>query len=138
MRSFKLVLIIGFSLVLFNSLSQNSDEKEDIDFDLLFSDSEPSFPGGEDSLINFLIKNTKFPDTCLSLNSNGRVLMRFYIEPDGSITKITVDKNTTGCDQFSIECIRVISMMPRWIPPEENGNKRRSLIRLPFTFKSSN
>ena len=75
-----------------------------------------------------------YPDTCISLNSKGKVYMQFYVEPDGSITNIKAYRNNTGCDQFSIECIRVISSMPKWLPIEEDGIKKKSIVLLPFKF----
>ena len=126
-----LILTLLFT---FNSYSQSTNVKE-IRIGTIIFDFEPEFPGGSDSLKNFLLANTKYPDTCISLNSKGKVLMQFCIEPDGSITNIKAFKNNTGCDQFSIECIRVISKMPSWLPPEEDGIKKRSIVRLPFNFK---
>jgi protein TonB len=135
MDTFKTIFLVSTFFLTFNSYSQNDNEKE-IEIGTIIFEIEPEFPGGTDSLKNFLIKNTDYPDTCLYFNSNGRVIVRFSIEPDGSITNIKVDKNTTGCDQFSMECIRVISKMPKWIPAEEDGLKKQSIVRLPFNFKS--
>jgi protein TonB len=125
-----LILTLLFT---FNSYSQSTNVKE-IGIGTIIFDFEPEFPGGSDSLKNFLLANTKYPDTCISLNSKGKVLMQFCVEPDGSITNIKAYRNNTGCDQFSIECIRVISSMPSWLPPEEDGLKKRSIVRLPFNF----
>jgi protein TonB len=135
MDTFKMIFLVSTLLLTFNSYSQNDNEKE-IEFGTIIFDFEPEFPGGSDSLKNFLLSNTKYPDTCISLNSKGKVLMQFCIEPDGSITNIKAYKNNTGCDQFSMECIRVISKMPKWLPPEEDGLKKRSIVRLPFNFKN--
>jgi protein TonB len=135
MDTFKMIFLVSTLLLTFNSYSQNDNEKE-IEIGTIIFDFEPEFPGGSDSLKNFLLSNTKYPDTCISLNSKGKVLMQFCIEPDGSITNIKAYKNNTGCDQFSMECIRVISKMPKWLPSEEDGLKKRSIVRLPFNFKN--
>jgi protein TonB len=133
MNTFRTVFLISILLFTFNSYSQGTNEKE-IEIGTIIFDIEPEFPGGSDSLKNFLLANTKYPDTCISLNSKGKVLMQFCIEPDGSITNIKAYRNNTGCDQFSMECIRVISSMPSWLPGEEDGVKKRSIVCLPFNF----
>ena len=133
MKTFKTAFLVALLTFVFSSFSQITQEKE-IEIGTIIFDNEPQFPGGIDSLKNFFLANTKYPDTCISLNSKGKVLMQFCIEPDGSITNIKAYRNNTGCDQFSIECIRVISSMPSWLPIEEDGIKKRSIVRLPFNF----
>ena len=135
MDTFKTIFLVSTLLLTFNSYSQNDKEKE-IEIGTIIFEVEQEFPGGFDSLKNFILANTKYPDTCISLNSKGTLYMQFSIEPDGSITNIKAYKNNTGCDQFSIECFRVLSSMPKWIPIEEDGIKNQSIVRLPFYFKS--
>jgi protein TonB len=133
MNTFKTAFLVALSTFAFRSFSQSTNETE-IEIGTIIFDNEPQFPGGLDSLKNFFLANTKYPDTCISLNSKGKVLMQFCVEPDGSITNIKAYRNNTGCDQFTIECIRVISSMPKWLPAEEDWIKKRSIIRLPFNF----
>jgi protein TonB len=133
MNTFKTAFLISILLFTFNTYSQNTIKKE-IEIETIIFDNGPEFPGGVDSLKNFLLANTKYPDTCISLNSKGKVLMQFCVEPDGSITNIKAYRNNTGCDQFSIECIRVISSMPKWLPAEEDGIRKRSILLFPFNF----
>jgi hypothetical protein len=133
MNTFNTAFLISTLLLSINSYSQSTNEKETENRTIIF-DIEPEFPGGSDSLKNFLLANTMYPDTCISLNSKGKVYMQFYVKPDGSITNIKAYRNNTGCDQFSIECIRVISSMPKWLPIEEDGIKKKSIVLLPFKF----
>ena len=117
MKTFKTAFLVALLTFAFSSFSQITQEKE-IEIGTIIFDNEPQFPGGGDSLKKFLEQQTKYPDTCISLNSKGKVIILFCIEPDGSITNIKAYRNNTGCDQFSIECIRVISSMPSWLPIE--------------------
>ncbi len=140
MNIIKTAFLVALSTFTFSSLSQITDEIEideidDNEFIDYYSISDASFPGGDDSLVQFLKENMKYLDTCLSLSANGRVIMRFFVEIDGSITHISTMKNNTGCDQISIECIRVLSSMPKWIPAEENGIKKRVACRIPINLK---
>lgn len=137
MDTLKTVFLITTLLLTINSYSQNSNEIEIDDNEVVecFGISDASFPGGNDSLVQFLKENMKYTDTCVSLSASGRVYMRFFVEIDGSITHISTMTNNTGCDQISIECIRVLSSMPKWIPAEENGIKKRVACMLPFNLK---
>ena len=140
MKTFKTAFLISILHFTFNSFSQTTneieiDEIDDNEFIDHYSISDASFPGGVDSLVQFLKENMKYLDTCISLSANGRVYIKFFVELDGSITNISTMKNNTGCDQISIECIRVLSSMPKWIPAEENGIKKRVAYRIPINLK---
>lgn len=140
MNTFKTAFLVALSTFAFSSFSQSNDEIEideidDNEFIDHYGISDASFPGGVDSLVQFLKDNMKYLDTCISLSANGRVYMQFFVEIDGSITHISTMKNNTGCDQISIECIRVLSSMPKWIPAEENGIKKRVAYRIPINLK---
>ena len=137
MSTFKTAFLVALSTFAFSSFSQSNDEIEIDDNEFIdhYGISDASFPGGVDSLVQFLKDNMKYLDTCISLSANGRVYMQFFVEIDGSITHISTMKNNTGCDQISIECIRVLSSMPKWIPAEENGIKKRVACRIPINLK---
>ena len=137
MKTFKTAFLISILHFTFNSFSQTTNEIEIDDNEFIdhYSISDASFPGGVDSLVQFLKENMKYLDTCISLSANGRVYIKFFVEIDGSITNISTMKNNTGCDQISIECIRVLSSMPKWIPAEENGIKKRVAYRIPINLK---
>lgn len=107
--------------------SQNTDENDDPDIPALF-------PGGEVEFLKFIKDNLKYPDTCKELGAKGRVFLRFVVEQDGSITNIEVEKNLTGCDQFAIACMELLSSMPKWIPGESGGVKDRIKYRLPIIY----
>lgn len=137
MKTFKTAFLISILHFTFSSFSQTTNEIEIDDNEFIdhYSISDASFPGGVDSLVQFLKENMKYLDTCISLSANGRVYIKFFVEIDGSITNILTMKNNTGCDQISIECIRVLSSMPKWIPAEENGIKKRVAYRIPINLK---
>ena len=140
MKTFKTSFLITILHFTFSSFSQTTneieiDEIDDNEFIDHYSISDASFPGGVDSLVQFLQENMKYLDTCISLSANGRVYIQFFVEIDGSITNISTMTHNTGCDQISIECIRVLSSMPKWIPAEENGIKKRVACRIPINLK---
>ena len=92
----------------------------------------PSFPGGEPKMYEFLGRNVKYPQRAREDGYHGTVYVRFVIEPDGSLTNIEVIKGVGG--GCSNEAVRVIKMMPNWIPGEAFGKKVRVSYTLPIRF----
>ncbi|HOJ37167.1 MAG TPA: energy transducer TonB [Ignavibacteriales bacterium] len=92
----------------------------------------PSFPGGDDELVNFLSKNLKYPELAKRAGITGKVIVDFVIDIDGKISDIKVVKGIGyGCDE---EAIRVIKLMPKWIPAKIDGKPIRFKLSLPILF----
>ena len=97
------------------------------------ADIMPSYPGGEAALYQFLSSQIRYPPDALENKVEGKVFVRFVINPDGSITKVNVLRGIGyGCDE---EAIRVVKMMPSWIPGEEKGQKVPVFSSLAVNFK---
>lgn len=93
----------------------------------------PEFPGGFSELWNFLTSNVNYPESAKANNIEGRTLVSFVVEKDGSITNIEVSKGfDKDCDA---EAVRVVSTMPKWKPGVKDGETVRCRFYLPFTFK---
>jgi len=106
---------------------------EDIPLD--FASEMPKFPGGDESLFEFLSNNIIYPEISVKNNSQGKVLVEFVIEKNGEISNIKILK---GIDPYiNAESIRVISIMPKWIPGQQMNRKVRVRQRLPIKYKLS-
>ena len=93
----------------------------------------PTFPGGEFKMYEFLAMNIRYPQRAREDGYSGTVYVRFVIEPDGTITNIEVAKGVGGgCSE---EAVRVVKMMPNWIPGEAFGKKVRVTYTLPINFR---
>ena len=95
----------------------------------------PSFPGGTQALMDYLKENTRWPggpESCVQ----GRVVVSFVVEKDGSIGEPKVVKSLDPA--FDAEALRVVSMMPKWIPGKFYGEATRVKYSLPIIFKLSN
>ena len=129
-------LVLLFSLFLtFESIAQKVENvtiKEDSVVE--FPDIEPSFPGGELELQNFFAENLKFPVDCLDSNFYGRIEMKFIVEKDGSISNVEINEKKLGCVQLAVETERFLNLMPKWIPGEVQGVKKRVLVKLPLNI----
>jgi protein TonB len=106
-------------------------EEETKVFDVV--EQMPSFPGGPSALFEFLSKNIKYPAVAEENGVQGRVIVTFVVERDGSITDVRVVKSVDP--SLDKEAQRVVKSMPRWIPGKQNGSAVRVKYTVPVTFK---
>lgn len=91
------------------------------------------FPGGNDALMHWLSNNIQYPDLALQRGIQGKVLVRFVVEKDGSISNVTVLKHASP--DLDAEAVKVTSRMPAWSPGKINGAPIRAYCTLPIVFK---
>ena len=92
----------------------------------------PTYPGGDEARIDFLVKNIKYPNEAKQKGIQGTVWVAFAIEADGHIDNVYVSQGIGGgCDD---EAMRVIRMMPKWIPGTQFGKPVRVIINMPIKF----
>ncbi len=94
----------------------------------------PEFPGGQEALMQYLHDNTKYPEMEREANIQGKVLLEFTVEKDGSISRINVRKEVPGAPDFTKEAIRVVQSMPKWTPGSYHGVPMAVQYTLPFNF----
>lgn len=96
--------------------------------------SSPEFPGGVDSLFNFIRKNLKYPvsEACFQ----GRVAIRFVVTKEGKIKQPKIIKGVVP--EADEEALRVISIMPDWIPGRRNGEAVNVYYMMPIVFRLAN
>lgn len=93
----------------------------------------PSYPGGEQALYKFLSSNIKYPTEAQKEGIEGRVYVTYIVEKDGSITGSEIARGIgSGCDK---EALRVVALMPNWIPGKQRGKVIRVQYILPIAFK---
>ena len=93
----------------------------------------PQFPGGPSALFEYLSKNIKYPVVAEENGVQGRVIVTFVVERDGSITDVKVVKSVDP--SLDKEAQRVVKSMPHWIPGKQNGSAVRVKYTVPVTFK---
>jgi protein TonB len=106
-------------------------EEETKVFDVV--EQMPSFPGGPSALFEYLSKNIKYPVVAEENGVQGRVIVTFVVERDGSITDVRVVKSVDP--SLDKEAKRVVQSMPRWIPGKQNGSAVRVKYTVPVTFR---
>lgn len=92
----------------------------------------PQFPGGATKLFEYLAQNINYPTEAEKANIQGRVIVTFVVEKDGSISNAEVVKSVAP--SLDAEALRVINAMPNWIPGKQNGKEVRVKYTVPISF----
>ncbi len=109
-------------------------EEEEVIEEEIFTvvESMPEFPGGQAKMLEFIATNIKYPPMARESGIQGRVFVNFVVEPDGSVSNVTILRGIGGgCDE---EAIRVIQSMPKWTPGRQRGKAVRVSFNLPVRF----
>ena len=93
----------------------------------------PSFPGGPSALMKYLSENIKYPVVAQGNGVQGRVVVSFVVERDGSITDVKVARSVDP--SLDREAMRVVRSMPHWIPGKQNGSAVRVKYNVPVSFR---
>ena len=93
----------------------------------------PSYLRGKSEALKFLARYTKYPISALKAKVEGRVLVKFVVEKDGSISDIDIYKGVSP--DLDAEAIRVLNMMPKWIPDKQKGEKEAETFIMPISFR---
>ena len=112
--------------------AQKSESPGEEDVYMVVEES-PEFPGGTNALMGYLRDNMVIPDSCRENNIQGRVLVTFIVEKDGSITKPVVVKSVNHL--LDAEALRLVSAMPKWKPGRQNGQAQRVKFTIPINFR---
>lgn len=146
-------------------LLQGQEVYDDDDDDPVFEVTEEpaQHPGGQAALMQFLAQNIRYPKIAAENGVQGRVLVQFVVEKDGSLSNFAVVKksgdtitknaqsgitvNALGSateeskvpqeafDALNAEAVRVLREMPKWIPAKQRGQEVRMRYTLPITFR---
>ena len=106
-------------------------EKEEEIFQVV--EAMPEFPGGTAELMKWLQKNIKYPSISQENGVQGRVIVQFVVNRDGSIVDPVVLRSVDP--YLDKEALRVVSAMPKWKPGEQRGKPVRVKFTLPVQFR---
>jgi protein TonB len=93
----------------------------------------PEFPGGMEKLMEYLSKNIKYPSIAQENNIQGRVIVEFVVNKDGSIVDPKVMRSVDS--SLDNEAMRVIKAMPKWTPGKQRGKAVRVRYTVPVLFR---
>lgn len=114
-----------------NSATKEADEV--VQEELWIAEPQPQFPGGDLALREWIKQNMVYPQEAIEKGIEGRVIVKFTIEEDGTVTN---GKILRGVDPLlDNEALRLVSIMPKWSPGRFAGKDIRTMYNLPVLFK---
>ena len=99
--------------------------------DYMTEPTMPKYPGGTEKMFEFIADNLRWPDDDACIQ--GRVVVSFIVEKDGSLTDIKVEKSIDPL--FDKEAVRVVKSMPKWKPGMYRGKPARVKYYIPISFR---
>ena len=99
-----------------------------------FVEEQASFPSGDNEWLNFINENFNFPIELSESAPTGKIYCSFVVEKSGEITNVRVAKGVHPL--LDKEAIRVIELMPNWLPAKHKGKIVRSYFTLPVSYLS--
>jgi len=111
-----------------NPTSQREAKNQEVEDNL-----RPMFPGGDQALIAYMSDNLVYPEEAVKKQLQGRLLVRFVVEPDGQLSQVGIHRSIHPL--LDAEAVRMVKSMPRWIPARNNGVAVAAPMMLPITFK---
>lgn len=113
---------------------QNDEPKKNTDrevFDVV--EQMPEYPGGLVELMKYISMNVHYPEAAMKTGTQGRVVVQFIIEEDGTVSDARVVQRVS--DELDAEALRVVSAMPKWTPGRQKGQPVRVKYTMPVTFR---
>lgn len=108
----------------------DSTAKEDV---FMVAEQMPEYPGGMKEMLKFLQENVKYPENAMKNNVQGRVIVQFVVEKDGTPTEFKVLRSVDP--DLDAEALRVMKAMPKWKPGMQKGQVVRVKFTVPVSFK---
>ena len=93
----------------------------------------PQYPGGDEKMFEFIARNLKYPTIAGESCVQGSVFVRFIVFSNGKLGDYKILRSLDPA--FDKEAIRVLKLMPRWIPGKQNGVNVNVYFNLPIKFK---
>ena len=126
-----------FPFFLFSQVKETETKVEIVpESETELPDIEAEYPGGIESMMNYINKNVRYPQSSIEMSEQGRVFISFVVDTVGSISNIKVEKGIS--DSLNAEAIRVIESMPKWKPALLADKPINQTVRLPINFSLSN
>lgn len=120
-----LVLLFSFTT------STAQTKKNNMVFDVV--EVMPQFPGGQTAMLQYMMKNIKYPKQAMKEGIQGRVTVSFIVEKDGRVSNVRLLRSVQPL--LDKEAIRVVKSMPKWSPGKQKGKPVRVRFNLPVMFK---
>jgi periplasmic protein TonB len=138
------IMLLCFIIISFTQCS-NSQQTHKTPIDYINIDNElgdtvhtfvkemPQFPGGDKALYENIGREINYPIYARRMGIEGKICVQFVVTKEGNVANVQIAKGIDyGCDN---ETIRVVKLLPKWIPGKRNGIPVNVRIQIPIIFK---
>ncbi|QQR88276.1 MAG: energy transducer TonB [Flavobacteriales bacterium] len=101
---------------------------------LVFAEQMPEFPGGQQAMMDFLRKHVRYPEPERENEVQGTVYVRFVVDKSGKVRDAEVLRGVPKGPGLGEEALRVVQMMPDWLPGTQLGKPVHVQFNLPVKF----
>ena len=122
---------VVFEMPLEEAKKPEVPQQEEVIFQVV--EEMPKFPGGLQEAMVFIGKNIKYPVEAQQAKIEGRVIVRFVVGRDGSVSDVEVMRGVSP--ELDAEAVRVVSLMPKWIPGKQRGKAVAVKYTMPIMFR---
>lgn len=133
MKRISIILFLLLSTISLSATSQQNNNNTAHDHIFVEVETQAAFPGGQRELMQWIKDNLRYPESALENHLEGKVIVKFTIEKDGSVTEPKVVRGVN--DEFDAEALRLVKLMPKWQPGTNNGVPVKSYFTMPFIFR---
>jgi TonB family protein len=130
MKGLVTIFLSCLSTILFAQVNVASEYKDSV---YTFVEEMPKFPGGDTALRKFLSMNIVYPEKARQNHTEGKVLIKFVVNENGDISNVTVVRGVSP--ELDAEAVRVIKLLPRFEPAQQNNKLVKAYFNIPMTFK---
>jgi TonB family protein len=128
-------IALGLTLVSFNSnktiVSKIVVNEQDTVYD--FAQKNPEYPGGHKAMVDFIVNHIKYPEVAKKNGVEGTVYVMFVVKKTGILADFNIGNKID--EDLGNEALRVVKLMPKWTPGEQDGKKVDVQYTLPIKFK---
>ena len=107
-----------------------ADTTKNVVYDV--TETLPQFPGGQGVLMKYLAANIKYPASAVKAKKQGRVIVTFIIQKDGSVAKARIARSVDP--ELDAEALRIVKAMPNWTPGTQDGKPVNVKYAIPVVF----
>lgn len=107
-----------------------ADTTKNVVYDI--TETLPQFPGGQGAMMKYLAANIKYPASAVKAKKQGRVIVTFVIQKDGSVTKARIARSVDP--ELDAEALRIVKAMPNWTPGTQDGKPVNVKYTIPVIF----
>ena len=134
LKTFMVLPLIAIAIIAICSCGKNKTAVPDPETVYTTVDVMPVFNGGDQAILNYIGKNTVFPEAAKSNNITGQVIVKMIVEKDGSVTHAEILKSVDPL--LDAEALRVVNTLPKFEKPGIlNGKPAAVYFTIPITFK---